>query len=108
MPKKAFWLVLILLIGTHPTAAQSIKYDQLSQEARDLIQDIGERCKEYGNEEDWVPPVSLPTIDLDGNGSQDIFLATRDICRGMVPAGNCSNRGAILIVRRSHWSLAPI
>jgi hypothetical protein len=90
-------------------AAQELTFSQLPKEARNLVDEVRNRCKEAEPDMKLDYEMSgIQVYDLNGDGSRDIFIDDGELCGGLrIAGGNCSNRGCDMTIfkeiSRGQW-----
>lgn len=94
---------LVLAVFALSTAAATqpagIEYGDLPADVRKHVEEVRRSCTELVPDSAPVDGMQgISVIDLDGDGSQDVMVDNRDLCKDHMAGANCSNRGCDLVI----------
>jgi hypothetical protein len=93
-------LMLCSETGSRERAEQFTEVSQLPEQVRAVVEHVRGRCKEEFPEMTFVELQGVDVLDLNGDGSRDIFVDYESLCQTAAPGVNCSNRGCDLEIQR--------
>jgi hypothetical protein len=79
-------------------AQQPIVFNQLPKEIRDLALEVRNSCKEDNPGRTFNDMQGIEIFDLNGDGSQDIFVDNEGLCGEHIAGANCSNRACDMTI----------
>lgn len=90
---------ILLLAGAAPVRAQpSLEFKEVPREIRDHASAVRRSCREMDPETTFEDLQGITIVDLKGDGSRDIVVDNKLLCRGHLKGANCSNRGCDLLI----------
>jgi hypothetical protein len=91
----------IIICGGNVSKAQELSgFNQLPKEVRNLVAEVRNNSKELEPEMKINDEMSgVQILDLNGDGSRDIFVDNEELCGSLhLAGGNCSNRGCDMTI----------
>jgi hypothetical protein len=95
---KIIYAIALWLYAAPAVAQQSMEFRQLPKEVRDHATRVRRSCNESYPDMRFKDMQGIQILDLEGDGSRDIFIDNKDLCGDQIPGANCSNRGCDMIV----------
>jgi hypothetical protein len=90
----------VMFLGAASKAQEFTSFQQLPKQVRDLAIEVRNSCK--GLEPDMklnYEMTGIQVLDLNGDGSRDIFIDNEELCGSLrLAGGNCSNRGCDMTI----------
>lgn len=80
------------------TGQELITFRQLPKEVRDLAIEVRNSCRELNPDMTFNDIQGIQILDLNGDGSRDIFVDNEELCGGHMAGANCSNRACDMTI----------
>jgi hypothetical protein len=93
-------LAIVVCLAFASKAQELTNLRQLPKEVRDLAFEVRDSCKELEPDMKLDYEMSgIQILDLNGDGSHDIFVDNEELCGTLrLAGGNCSNRGCDMTI----------
>jgi hypothetical protein len=91
----------ILIVASHSSRAVAevpeMQFQQLPAEVQTYVDSVRKSCKELDQESQPSDAMQgIAVVDLDGDGSRDLFVDAEELCNTRMAGANCTNRGCDL------------